>query len=123
MRLRALQARVIEQEVGEMKRDLHVLAAAGSRALALAATDAASAQKAGGILKLGHFDSPASMSMLEESTQAGSRPMSGVFNNLVMFKRDVPQNSLRSAAPDLATNAGHGSSCAVCTLSRDFRGS
>jgi hypothetical protein len=46
--------------------------------LALAATDAAFAQKPGGILKLGHFDSPASMSMLEESTQAVNRPVSGV---------------------------------------------
>jgi peptide/nickel transport system substrate-binding protein len=87
-----------------MKRDLRVLAAAGSLSLALAATDAALAQKAGGILKIGHFDSPASMSMLEESTQAVNRPMSGVFNNLVIFKQDVPQNSLRSIVPDLATS-------------------
>ena len=87
-----------------MKRDLRVLAAAGSLSLALAATDAAFAQKPGGTLKLGHFDSPASMSMLEESTQAVNRPMSGVFNNLVMFKQDVPQNSLRSIVPDLATS-------------------
>ncbi|HEX9534717.1 MAG TPA: ABC transporter substrate-binding protein [Stellaceae bacterium] len=87
-----------------MKRDLRVLAAAGSLTLAFFATDAAFAQKAGGILKIGHFDSPASMSMLEESTQAVNRPMSGVFNNLVMFKQDVPQNSLRSIVPDLATS-------------------
>jgi peptide/nickel transport system substrate-binding protein len=44
------------------------------------------------------------MSMLEESTQAVNRPMSGVFNNLVMFEQDVPQNSLRSIVPDLATS-------------------
>jgi peptide/nickel transport system substrate-binding protein len=86
-----------------MKQDLRVLAAAGSLSLAFFAADGAFAQKAGGILKLGHFDSPASMSMLEESTQAVNRPMSGVFNNLVMFKQDVPQNSLRSIVPDLAT--------------------
>jgi peptide/nickel transport system substrate-binding protein len=104
MRRRTFQARVIEQEVGEMKRDLRVLAAAGSLSLALATTDGAFAQKPGGILKLGHFDSPASMSMLEESTQAVNRPVSGVFNNLVMFKQDVPQNSLRSIIPDLATS-------------------
>src|ERR1700730_15858041 len=85
-----------------MKRGLRVLAAAGSLSLALLAADGAFAQKAGGILKLGHFDSPASMSMLEESTQAVNRPMSGVFNNLVMFKQDEPQNSLRSIVPDLA---------------------
>ena len=87
-----------------MKRNLRGLAAAGPLSLALFAADAALAQKSGGILKLGHFDSPASMSMLEESTQAVNRPMSGVFNNLVMFKQDVPQNSLRSIVPDLATS-------------------
>jgi ABC-type transport system substrate-binding protein len=52
---------------------------------------------------MGHFDSPASMSLLEESTQAVNRPMSGVFNNLVMLDQHVPQNSLRSIVPDLAT--------------------
>jgi peptide/nickel transport system substrate-binding protein len=87
-----------------MKRDLRVLAAAGSLSLAFFAADAAFAQKAGGILHLGHFDSPASMSMLEESTQAVNRPMSGIFNNLVMFKQDVPQNSMKSIVPDLATS-------------------
>jgi len=87
-----------------MKRDLCVLAAVGSLSLALFAADAAFAQKSGGILKLGHFDSPASMSMLEESTQAVNRPMSGVFNNLVMYKQDVPQNSMKSIVPELATS-------------------
>jgi peptide/nickel transport system substrate-binding protein len=87
-----------------MKRDLRVLAAAGALSLALFAADAAFAQKNGGILKLGHFDSPASMSMLEESTQAVNRPMSGVFNNLVMYKQDVPQNSMKSIVPELAAS-------------------
>jgi peptide/nickel transport system substrate-binding protein len=66
--------------------------------------DAALAQKSGGILKISHFDSPASMSILEESTAATLRPMMGVFNNLVMYKQDVPQNSMRSIVPDLATS-------------------
>jgi peptide/nickel transport system substrate-binding protein len=61
------------------------------------------AQKAGGILKIGHFASPASMSMLEESTLAVNRPMSGVFNNLVMFKQDEPQNTPDTIVPELAT--------------------
>ena len=86
-----------------MRRDLRVLAAAGSLLLAWSAVDMAFAQKQGGILRMGHFDSPASMSPLEESTQAVNRPMSGVFNNLVMFDQHVPQNSLRSIVPDLAT--------------------
>ena len=87
-----------------MKQDLRVLAAAGALSLALTATDAAFAQKAGGILKISHFDSPASMSILEESTAAALRPMMGVFNNLVMYKQDVPQASMRSIVPDLATS-------------------
>src|SRR5712675_1373600 len=87
-----------------MKRGLRVLAAAGALSLALTAADAAFAQKTGGILKVGHFDSPASMSMHEESTAAVNRPMMGVFNNLVMYKQDVPQNSMRSIVSDLATS-------------------
>ncbi len=87
-----------------MKRDLRVLAAAGSLSLALFAADAALAQKAGGILKIGHFDSPASVSMLEESTAAVNRPMMSVFNNLVLYDQHVPQNSPKSIVPELATS-------------------
>src|SRR6266446_4819389 len=85
-----------------MMRDLCALAAAG--ALLLLSPGTASAQKSGGILKIGHFDSPASMSMLEESTLAVNRPMMGVFNNLVVFKQDEPQNTLDSIEPELATS-------------------
>ena len=87
-----------------MERGLRVLAAAGSLSLALSAADAALAQKTGGILKVGHFDSPASMSMHEESTAAVNRPMMGIFNNLVIYKQDVKQNSMRSIVPELATS-------------------
>src|SRR5579862_9885848 len=79
------------------------LAAAAALLSALAVGDPASAQKAGGILKFSHFDSPASMSPLEEATIAALRPVMGVFNNLVMFTQDVPQASLQSILPDLAT--------------------
>jgi peptide/nickel transport system substrate-binding protein len=54
-------------------------------------------------LKVGHFDSPASMSMLEESTVAVNRPTMAVFNNLVVFKQDEPQNTFDSIFPELAT--------------------
>src|SRR3984893_1042420 len=87
-----------------MKRGLRVLAAASSLSIGLFAADAAVAQKAGGVLKISHFDSPASMSLLEESTTAAIRPMMGVFNNLVMYDQHVPQNSMRSIVPDLATS-------------------
>jgi peptide/nickel transport system substrate-binding protein len=66
--------------------------------------EAASAQKPGGVLKIYHRDSPASMSILEEATNSTEIPMMGVFNNLVMYKQDVPQNSLQSIVPDLATS-------------------
>jgi hypothetical protein len=79
MQRRAHRARNLEQEAREMKRDPRVLAAAGSVSLALLAADAALVQKSGGILKIGHFASPASMSPLEESTVAVNRPMMGVF--------------------------------------------
>jgi peptide/nickel transport system substrate-binding protein len=86
-----------------MRRDLHVLAAAGSLLLALSLADAALAQKQGGILKMYSPDSPASMSILEEGTVFAEGPMMGVFNNLVMFDQHVAQNSLQSIVPDLAT--------------------
>ena len=85
-----------------MKRDLGKLAAAAALSAAMIATGPAAAQKQGGILRAGHFDSPASMSMLEESTLAVNRPMMGIFNNLVMFDQQVTQNSPQSIVPDLA---------------------
>ena len=69
----------------------------------IAAAVPASAQKSGGILRLQHFDSPASMSILEESTRATEQPMMGVFNNLVLYDQHVAHNSLQSVVPDLAT--------------------
>jgi len=49
------------------------------------------------------IDSPASMSIHEESTVVAERPVMGVFNNLVLFDQHVPQNSLASVRPELAT--------------------
>jgi peptide/nickel transport system substrate-binding protein len=86
-----------------MKRDRRRLSSAGALLAAMAAAAPAAAQKQGGILHAGHFDSPASVSMLEESTLAVNRPMMGVFNNLVMFDQEVAQNSPQSIVPDLAT--------------------
>ena len=86
-----------------MKRDQRRLSAAAWLLAAMAAAVPAVAQKPGGILRAGHFDSPASMSMLEESTLAVNRPVMGVFNNLVMFEQQVAQNSPQSIVPDLAT--------------------
>src|SRR5271155_50884 len=66
--------------------------------------DAALAQKPGGILKIYHRDSPASMSIHEEGTIGVAMPMMGVFNNLVVYDQNVPQNSTASIVPDLATS-------------------
>ena len=62
-----------------MKRVLRMLAAAGPIAVALVAGPPAVAQKSGGILRVPWFDSPPSLSLLEESTVAANRPMMGVF--------------------------------------------
>jgi peptide/nickel transport system substrate-binding protein len=70
----------------------------------MASSGAALAQKHGGILKQYMTDSPASMSIHEESTVVAERPMMAVFNNLVMFDQHVAQNSLDSIVPDLATD-------------------
>src|ERR1700751_5545835 len=86
-----------------MRRDRRRASAAAALLAGLAAAAPAIAQKTGRVLHAGHFDSPASMSMLEESTLAVNRPMMGVFNNLVMFDQQVPQNSSQSIVPDLAT--------------------
>jgi peptide/nickel transport system substrate-binding protein len=61
------------------------------------------AQKQGGILRIAHRDSPASMSIHEEGTISVVLPMMGVFNNLVMFDPKSRQNSLEGIVPDLAT--------------------
>jgi peptide/nickel transport system substrate-binding protein len=85
-----------------MRRNRGGFAAAFAWSLALAAPIAA-AQKSGDVLIMSHFDSPASMSMHEEATGAVNRPMMGVFDNLVMYRQDVAQNSMASIVPDLAT--------------------
>jgi len=86
-----------------MRRDLRTLAAAVALFIGMATAGAALAQKPGGVLKIYLFDSPASMSIHEETTNAAEGPMMGVFNNLVLYKQDVPQSSLQSIVPDLAS--------------------
>ena len=86
-----------------MNRKSRIVGAIPAVLIAIAAGGPALAQKQGGILRLSHFDSPASMSILEESTRAALQPMMHVFNNLVMYKQDVARTSLQSIVPDLAT--------------------
>jgi len=82
---------------------LRLAAAASALLVAISAGGTASAQKRGGVLRMYTPDSPASMSIHEEATVFAQGPMMGVFNNLVMFDQHVPQNSLQSIVPDLAT--------------------
>src|SRR5215467_4580590 len=72
--------------------------------LGMAIASAAVAQKQGGVLRVFHRDSPASMSILEEGSISAIMPKMGVFNNLVLFDQHVPQNRVQSIVPDLATS-------------------
>src|SRR5271169_4774688 len=78
-------------------------AAASALLIMMSGGGTAFAQKPGGILRIPVFDSPASMSIHEESAVLADRAMMGVFNNLVIFDQHVKQNSMQSIVPDLAT--------------------
>jgi len=95
---------------------LRIAVAAGAVLIGIAGGGTASAQKPGGILRMYSIDSPASMSVLEESTVFAQGPMMGVFNNLVMFDQHVKQNSLESVVPDLATGWSRSEDGAELTL-------
>src|SRR5712671_5814489 len=87
-----------------MMRRFRALAATGALLAAGLVAAPADAQKSGGVLKVHHQDSPASMSIIKEATYSTVVPMMGVFNNLVLYKQDEPQNSLNTIVPDLATS-------------------
>src|SRR5207245_8904166 len=88
--------------VEETMRSVDALAAAAL--LLRPAFDVASAgePKQGGILRVYHRDSPGSASIHEGATYSINIPFMPVFNNLVVFKQDVAQNSVDSIVPDLA---------------------
>jgi peptide/nickel transport system substrate-binding protein len=74
-----------------------VAAAVGMRA-------AADEPKHGGILRMYHRESPASLSIHEEATFSTNVPGMPIFNNLVEFDQHVAQNRLDTIVPDLATS-------------------
>jgi len=84
-----------------MPRRLHLCAVA---ALLAGTAAVAGEPKQGGVLKMSHRDSPPSASIHEEATFSANVPFMGIFNNLVLYKQDVPQNSMASIVPDLATS-------------------
>ena len=77
-----------------MTRHLRALTVAIGLLVALSAGPPALAQKQGGILRQYIIDSPASMSIHEETTVVAERPMMAVMNNLILFDQHVAQNSL-----------------------------
>ncbi len=85
-----------------MNRRFRWLLAAGGLLL-MAVSGFAGEPKHGGIWKIYHRDSPASASIHEEATFSTVTPFMPVMNNLVLYKQDVPQNSMESIIPDLAT--------------------
>jgi peptide/nickel transport system substrate-binding protein len=78
-------------------------ASTGGLLVASFVADTALAQKPGGVLRMYHFDSPASLSLHEEVTYAALGPAMGLFNNLVMFDQHIAQASFASIVPDLAS--------------------
>ena len=79
------------------------VAVAAALAMALTA-GTASAQKAGGVLKVHLWDSPPNLSMLDGVNPLAARTMMPVFNNLVMFNQHAKQSRLDAIIPDLATS-------------------
>ena len=77
---------------------------AAAAALALVLTGGtASAQKAGGILRVYNADSPPGLNIYEQATPWGQGPLMAVYNNLILFDQHVARNSLEAIRPDLAT--------------------
>jgi peptide/nickel transport system substrate-binding protein len=72
--------------------------------LGMTIATAALAKKPGGILRVQHRDSPASISILEEGSVSAIMPLMGVSSNLILFDQHVPQNRVESIVPDLATS-------------------
>ncbi|SHG05764.1 ABC transporter substrate-binding protein [Bradyrhizobium erythrophlei] len=86
-------------------RSVQALAAAVLSLLAVS-DFAHAAEKQGGILRVYHRDSPGSASIHEGATYSVNIPFMPVFNNLVIYKQDVAQNSPDTIVPDLAESWG-----------------
>ena len=78
-------------------------AVACAAVLALTAGGAALAQKRGGTLIVPHIDTPPSPSIHEEATASVVTPFMALFNNLVIFDQHIPQHSMDTIRPELAT--------------------
>ncbi|MBV9532896.1 MAG: peptide ABC transporter substrate-binding protein, partial [Bradyrhizobium sp.] len=83
-------------------RSVALAVAAVSSLLAVGTSVKAAEPKQGGVLHIYHRDSPGSASIHESATYSVNVPFMPVFNNLVIFKQDVAQNTMDSIVPDLA---------------------
>src|SRR3954453_12667259 len=72
-------------------------------ALGLLTGSPALAQKPGGVLTLPHIDTPPSPSIQEEATASVVIPFMPLYNNLVLFDQHIPQHSMDTIVPELAT--------------------
>ncbi|MDN3277601.1 ABC transporter substrate-binding protein [Frankia sp. RB7] len=70
--------------------------------LAFSTTTFAGEPKQGGILRMYHRDSPGNASIHEGATYSLNVPFMPVFNNLVIYKQDEPQNTMNNIVPELA---------------------
>src|ERR1700730_18337638 len=93
-----------KRETTDMKLNLRAAAAGSALVIAISIGGAALAQKQGGVLRTYDPDSPGGMSIQEEATVFARGPVMGVFNNVIMYDQHVPQTSLASIVPDLATS-------------------
>ena len=101
-----------------MLRHLPGFATAGAIVIALGFGGPAMAQKSGGTLRLSHFDSPASMSILEEATRAALQPERAVAAHTSSADSNSPAiGKIASMGP-----AGDVPSCASHLLARAIRG-
>ena len=76
----------------------------GTFAAALLTVTGASAQKAGGVLRVYHSDNPPTASLHEEVTIGTLHPFMAVFNNLVIYDQTSKRNADDTIVPDLATS-------------------
>jgi peptide/nickel transport system substrate-binding protein len=84
-------------------RSVRALAAMAALSLLAFSTNTfAGEPKQGGILRMYHRDSPGNASIHEGATYSLNIPFMPVFNNLVIYKQDVAQNSMDSIVPELA---------------------
>src|SRR5207237_197829 len=86
----------------QLRRRLFPFAAAGALLVGMLAPGPAEAQKSGGLLRIPASNSPASLSIHEESTRFAVTPAMGVFNNLVLFDQHIAQNNFDTIRPELA---------------------